>query len=150
MQSAERCEYVWSLPCVTRIPLAGEQRWSPWRLERGIKYDFKPFGMFAYVVESKLYCKRDYLKICRPGQKLLFFFNSAKWRWKSFSRVWLFAIPWSGACQASLSMRFPRQESWSGLPFPSPGDGTWVSWTAGRFFTIWATAFNSTYIFVFL
>ena len=31
------------------------------------------------------------------------------------------ATPWTTACQASLSMRFPRQEYWSGLPFPSPG-----------------------------
>ena len=31
-----------------------------------------------------------------------------------------FATPWTAACQASLSMRFPRQEYWSGLPFPSP------------------------------
>ena len=31
-------------------------------------------------------------------------------------------IPWTVACQAPLSMRFPRQEYWSGLPFPSPGD----------------------------
>ena len=30
--------------------------------------------------------------------------------------------PWTVARQASLSMRFPRQEHWSGLPFPSPGD----------------------------
>ena len=29
---------------------------------------------------------------------------------------------WTVACQAPLSMRFPRQEYWSGLPFPSPGD----------------------------
>ena len=29
--------------------------------------------------------------------------------------------PWSVACQVPLSMRFPKQESWSGLPFPSPG-----------------------------
>ena len=29
---------------------------------------------------------------------------------------------WTVACQASLSMGFPRQEYWSGLPFPSPGD----------------------------
>ena len=36
--------------------------------------------------------------------------------------VWLFATPWIIAHQASLSMGFPRQESWSGLPFPSPGD----------------------------
>ena len=30
--------------------------------------------------------------------------------------------PWTVACQASLSMGFPKQEYWSGLPFPSPGD----------------------------
>ena len=29
---------------------------------------------------------------------------------------------WTVACQAYLSMGFPRQEYWSGLPFPSPGD----------------------------
>jgi len=28
--------------------------------------------------------------------------------------------PWTVACQAPLSMGFPRQEYWSGLPFPSP------------------------------
>ena len=33
-----------------------------------------------------------------------------------------FAIPWTVACQAPLSMGYPRQEYWSGLPFPSPGD----------------------------
>ena len=32
------------------------------------------------------------------------------------------AIPWTVVYQASLSMRFSRQEYWSGLPFPSPGD----------------------------
>ena len=31
------------------------------------------------------------------------------------------ATPWTTACQAFLSMGFPRQEYWSGLPFPSPG-----------------------------
>ena len=30
--------------------------------------------------------------------------------------------PWTIFCQAPLSMRFSRQEYWSGLPFPSPGD----------------------------
>ena len=39
-----------------------------------------------------------------------------------FSHVRLFAIPWTVACQTPLSMRFPRQEYWSGLSFPSPGD----------------------------
>ena len=39
-----------------------------------------------------------------------------------FSRVRLFVTPWIVACQAPLSMGFSRQEYWSGLPFPSPGD----------------------------
>ena len=39
-----------------------------------------------------------------------------------FSHVWLFATPWTVTCQASLSMRFSRQEYWSGLPCPPPGD----------------------------
>ena len=38
-----------------------------------------------------------------------------------FSCVRLFATPWTVACQAPLSTGFSRQESWSGLPFPSPG-----------------------------
>ena len=41
---------------------------------------------------------------------------------KSLSRVRLFATPWTVAYQASQSMGFSRQEYWSGLPFPSPGD----------------------------
>ena len=35
-----------------------------------------------------------------------------------FRHVWLFATPWTVVCQALLSMRFSRQENWSGLPFP--------------------------------
>ena len=39
-----------------------------------------------------------------------------------FSRVQLFAALWTAAHQAPLSMGFSRQENWSGLPRPSPGD----------------------------
>ena len=38
------------------------------------------------------------------------------------SRVQFFATSWSVASRAPLSMGFSRQEYWSGLPFPSPGD----------------------------
>ena len=41
---------------------------------------------------------------------------------KLLSRVRLFATPWTVAYQAPPSMGFSRQECWSGLPFPSPGD----------------------------
>ena len=58
--------------------------------------------------------------------------------------------PWSVARQAPLSMGFPRQGYWSGLPFPSPGDLPdpgiehrslalqVISCIAGGFFTNWA------------
>ena len=61
-----------------------------------------------------------------------------------FSRVLLFVILWIVACQAPMSMGFPRQEYWSGLPCPSPGNlpdpGTvpmslMPPALAGRFFT---------------
>ena len=39
-----------------------------------------------------------------------------------FSRVRLFVTQWTVAHQAPLSMEYSRQEYWSGLPFPSPGD----------------------------
>ena len=64
---------------------------------------------------------------------------------KSLSRVQLFATPWNTAYQASQTMGFSRQEYWSGLPFPSPGESsppreqTQVSRTVGRRFTLWAT-----------
>ena len=47
-----------------------------------------------------------------------------KWKWKVklLSHVRLFATPWTVAYQAPQSMEFSRQEYWSGLPFPSPGD----------------------------
>ena len=55
--------------------------------------------------------------------------KSAKHFWLSyacglshFSCVQLFAILWTAALQTALPMGFSRQELWSGLPFPSPGD----------------------------
>ena len=52
----------------------------------------------------------------------LFMIMSWRSEVKLFSRVQLFATPWTVAYQAPQSMEFFRQEYWSGLPFPSPGD----------------------------
>ena len=41
---------------------------------------------------------------------------------QSLSRVLLFATPWTVAHQASQSMEFSKQEYWSELPCPTPGD----------------------------
>ena len=51
---------------------------------------------------------------------------SNAWKWKvkvkPLSHVQLLTTPWTAACQAPLSMGFSRQEYWSGLPCPPPGD----------------------------
>ena len=69
---------------------------------------------------------------CSPWWKLRFWLHSITnlWsvsqtrhihvllvKWKLLSRVWLFVTPWT-----IQPMEFSRQEYWSGLPFPSPGD----------------------------
>ena len=64
------------------------------------------------------------------------------------SHVWLFVAPWTIAHQGPLPMEFSRQEYWSGLPFPTPGDlpdpeikpaSLASSALAGGFFTISTT-----------
>ena len=49
-------------------------------------------------------------------------FSTYSEQWKSLSCVRLFVTPCTIACQAPLSMGFSRQEYWSGLTFPPPGD----------------------------
>ena len=65
-----------------------------------------------------------------------------------FSHVRLFATLWTVARQAPLSMGFPRQEYWSGLPCPPPEEishpgmepmSHWSPALAGGFFTTSAT-----------
>ena len=55
-------------------------------------------------------------------QPLLRVRRKMKVKVKSLSRVRLFATPWTGAHQAPPSLGFSRQEYWSGLPSPSPGE----------------------------
>ena len=41
-------------------------------------------------------------------------YHQSEVKWKSLGHVWLFAAPWTVACQAPLPMEFSRQEYWSG------------------------------------
>ena len=80
-------------------------------------------------------------------------FSSSSFGWQhvrgqwgsSASRVWLFMTSWTVACWAPLSMGFPRQEHWSGLPFRSPVDlpNAGIEPTSpalvSRFFYCWTT-----------
>ena len=60
----------------------------------------------------------------------------------SLSHGWLFSTPWTVFHQTPLSMGFPRQEYWSGLPYSSPGDFPYPGIEpespalAGRFFPL--------------
>ena len=87
------------------------------------------------------------MRIYRPAARLKLT-GRCKWlcvgcaRWVSCVR--LFATPWAAARQAPLSMRFSRQEYWSGLPCPPPGElpnpgikplSLKFLASAGRFFT---------------
>ena len=83
---------------------------------------------------------------------------------QSSSHVWLIATPWTIARQAPLSLGFSRQEYWSELPFPSPGDlpdpgiKPGSSALAGGFFTtepvtcmcihIWLDTYKCTYTYI--
>ena len=55
-------------------------------------------------------------------RKLWYIYTMEYCEVKSLSRVRLFATPWAVAHQTPLFMGFSRQEYWSGLPLPSPGD----------------------------
>ena len=57
---------------------------------------------------SKVSCLYIHIYACMHAQLL--------------QHVQLFAVPWTEACQAPLSMGFSRQEYWSGLPCPPPGN----------------------------
>ena len=61
-------------------------------------------------------------KECSNYRTIALISHTSKVKVKSLSHVWLFATLWTVAYQAYLSMGFSRQEYWSGLPFPSPGD----------------------------
>ena len=64
-------------------------------------------------------CSQEIKRCLLLGRKAM---TNLKVKVKSLSGVQLFATPWTVAYQALLSMGFSRQEYWSGLPFPSPGD----------------------------
>ena len=102
-------------------------------------------------------CGWKSLEVMRiPGHSYNSFLSNdfSPWRWVSAQRlrpVRLFVAPWTVACQAPLSMGFPRQEYWSEVPFPPPGDlpdpgieleSLESPVLAGKFFTISVTAWK--------
>jgi len=70
-------------------------------------------GFFSPLLKGILKKEKKDLFICKNNNEI---------HCCLFSHVWLFVTPQTVACQTPLSTGFPRQEYWSGLPFPSLGD----------------------------
>ena len=89
---------------------------------------FLPSCFLRNIVYAFLYIKHQ-IRHCGEWQEEIYmlFFSTSRYSDDSMhacvlSRVWLFVTLWTVAHQAPLSMGFSRQEYWSGLPFPFPGD----------------------------
>ena len=94
-------------------------------LYKVLKYFYSLFLAFYWI--SQLFFVLLFLLMVETSMSLFLVITSTfkllLYEWvKSLSRVRLFATPWSVAYQAPPSTGFSRQEDWSGLPFPSPGD----------------------------
>ena len=70
---------------------------------------------------------------------------------QSFIPIQLFETPWTVACQVPLSMGLSRQQYWSGLPFPTPGEPASPASLAltGRFFYHCTTWEAQPYIYMY-
>ena len=86
-------------------------------------------GIFCRLrkIHSRVLFKIGALDIPRGSSGLGSSFHSLLvpflvWELSEVAQSCLFATPWTVAYQAPRSMEFSRQEYWSGLPFPSPGD----------------------------
>ena len=86
---------------------------------------------YCWKLRSSYFVTSPHLSLCvkmvhkPPGVRAsleLWLRFCEKWKCWSLSHVRLFATPRNIAHQAPLCMEFSRQEFWSGLPFPSPGD----------------------------
>ena len=108
---------------------------------------FSSSHLFQVLLFLRHLCSNFGLGKNKKFRGLLAFYTSVlmKVKVKSLSHVWLFLAPWTVAYQAPPSMGFSRQEYWTGLPFPSPGDlpdpgvESGSPGIAGRSFTIWTT-----------
>jgi len=100
--------------------------------------------MFNYAAAAAAKSLQSCLTLCNPGDSsppgssvpgilqarilewvAISFSNAWKWKVKvkSLSHARLLVTPWTAAYQAPPSVGFSRQEYWSGVPLPSPGEG---------------------------
>ena len=128
-------EYNWDMVLEIRSSYSGKRCGRPRRLAMCVSW----FGCCLHGCGLRIL-----IKSC---SEVMFNFYCA-WVLSHFTCVRLFGTPWTFACQAPWSMEFSRQEYWSGLPCPPPGDlsdseikptSLMSHALAGRFFTTNAT-----------
>ena len=106
-------------PCGSTGPLplqslsTGRGRGSPWMAVLDVLSPAPLNRGTDWIQAHGIHCLSTYFSGLEGSKKV---------KVKSLSRVRLSATPWTVAYQAPPSMGFSRQEYWSGLPFPSPGD----------------------------
>ena len=116
------------IPSLKVIPV--HQPWAPCLMHRTWTGDlFIHISMFSQIIlpspsPSPKVCSLHLCLFCCLTYRVIIniFLNSMWSEMKLLSHVWLFVTPWTVAYQAPPSMEFSRQEYWSGLPCPSPGD----------------------------
>ena len=81
-----------------------------------------PLLLLPSIFSSIRVCCNELILCIRWPKYWSFIRTSTEYVLNRFSRVPLFSTLWTVACQAPLSLGFSRQEYWSGLPCPLPGD----------------------------
>ena len=111
--------------CLCPIVMA----WSSKQLFTNVRFPifrsvaFLPFEVPNHYCHYPVFSWRWYLSWgLWPSQWIIQSLGLSMYLCLSLSRVWLFATPWTVACQAPLSMGFSSQDYWNGLPFHSSGD----------------------------
>ena len=139
------------------------QRWQPTKLPRLWDSPGKNTGVGCYFflqcrkvkseseVAQSCWTLSDSMDCSLPGSSVHGILQARVLKWvaiawisyiytccaQSPSCVWLFVTPWTVAHQAPLSMGFSRQEYWSGVPCPPPGDLPTQDWTCIPHFGRW-------------
>ena len=112
-------------------PLTSGHHWGHPLIQPGpVPFWLEPIGEWDQHFDQT--CSFSDLHINSKGSSLHLHLDSKwkKWKWLPFSCIWLFETSWTIACQSPLSMRFSRQEYWSGYHsllqkiFPTQGSNS--------------------------
>ena len=111
------CKYWWMTLSVNFVPCGPLLPPWPWPCSPVSALQLQKIWVFLNVVEAIWLLNLAFKSLMNISECvfLSFFLSVAK-------LCPILATPWTVACQAPLSMGFSRQEYWSGLPFPPPGD----------------------------